>query len=176
MFGAQRGLIRFYNVLTLLLMNTHSLLNQSLINELLLEAQASPRLRKNRNFHVGDDAQCHRLANALQVDSYVHPHRHMNEHKAESMLMLAGELGVLIFDEAGQVIAKHHLKAGGEEYGINIEAKTFHAVVALTPCVFFEAKAGPYVPVAANELATWAPKADEAASVEYLAWMRSQFV
>ncbi|WP_047393728.1 WbuC family cupin fold metalloprotein [Chitinibacter sp. ZOR0017] len=153
----------------------YSLLDQTLLTDLLAEAAASPRLRKNRNFHAGDDAACHRLANALQPGTYVQPHRHLNPAKAESMLMLAGELGVLIFAPDGQVEAKHHLRAGGEQFGINIEAGTFHAVVALTPCVFFEAKAGPYVPVAPAELAAWAPPAGAAESEAYLAWMRAQF-
>ncbi len=152
-------------------MDQHSLLDQTLITDLLSEAAASPRLRKNRNFHPQDDSLCHRLANALLPGTYVHPHRHMNENKAETMILLAGELGVLIFDEAGQVIAKHHLVAGGEVFGINIEPKTFHAVVALSPCVFFEAKAGP----APEELAEWAPAAGDAASEKYLAWMVAQF-
>lgn len=156
-------------------MSQHSLLDQTLITNLLSEAAASPRLRKNRNFHPQDDSLCHRLANALQPGTYVHPHRHMNENKAETMIMLAGELGVLIFDEHGQVIAKHHLVAGGKVFGINIEPKTFHAVVALSPCVFFEAKAGPYIPVAPEELASWAPAADAVASGDYLAWMAAQF-
>lgn len=156
-------------------MDQHSLLDQTLITDLLGEAAASPRLRKNRNFHPHDDSLCHRLANALQPGTYVHPHRHMNENKAETMIMLAGELGVLIFDEGGQVLAKHRLSAGGEVFGVNIEPNTFHAVVALTPCVFFEAKAGPYIPVAPEELASWAPAAGDAASENYLAWMAAQF-
>ena len=156
-------------------MNNHSILDQALITDLLREAAYSPRLRKNRNFHPADDSMCHRLANALQPGTYVHPHRHMNANKAETMILLAGELGVLIFDEAGSVVAKHHLKAGGEVFGVNIEPKTFHAVVALTPCVFFEAKAGPYIPVAPEELASWAPAADDVASAAYLDWMRSCF-
>jgi cupin fold WbuC family metalloprotein len=153
-------------------MPTHSIIDQTLLGDLLQEAAASPRLRKNRNFHASDDAACHRLLNALQPGTYVPPHRHMNEAKAESMLLLQGELGVLIFDETGAVIARHHLIAGSEKFGVNIEAQVFHSVVALTPCVFFEAKAGPYVPVAANEMGEWVKAGGE---VEYLAWMVAQF-
>lgn len=156
-------------------MTTHSVINQDLLSDLLQEAAANPRLRKNRNFHPSDDAACHRLANALQPGTYVHPHRHMDPSKAETMIILQGELGVLIFDESGQVIAQHRLVAGGDKVGINIEAGAYHSVLALTPCVFFEAKAGPYVPVAANELAPWAPAAADENMATYLAWMVNQF-
>ncbi|QLG87823.1 WbuC family cupin fold metalloprotein [Chitinibacter bivalviorum] len=156
-------------------MTTYSVINQDLLSGLLAEAADNPRLRKNRNFHPSDDAACHRLANALQPGTYVHPHRHMDPNKAETMIILQGELGVLIFAEDGQVIARHHLVAGGENVGINIEAGAYHSVLALTPCVFFEAKAGPYVPVAANELAPWAPAANDDNVAAYLDWMVSQF-
>ena len=155
-------------------MSTYTLIDTSLINTLLAEAASNPRLRKNRNFHPGDDSVCHRLANALQPGTYVHPHRHMESSKAESMIMLAGEMGVLIFDEHGAITSKHRLVAGGEQFGINIEPGVYHSVVALTPCAFFEAKAGPYVPVAANELASWAPAAADAKAADYLTWMVAQ--
>ena len=49
----------------------------------------------------------------------------------------------------------------------------FHTVRALeTATVFFEAKAGPYVPVSAEEKAPWAPAEGEAAVADYLAGLR----
>ncbi|WP_157669589.1 WbuC family cupin fold metalloprotein [Chitinibacter sp. GC72] len=156
-------------------MPDYSLIDRQLLNDLLLEAANNPRLRKNRNFHANDQSACHRLANALQPGTYVQPHRHLDDQKAESMVMLSGELGVLLFDDMGQVVATHRLQVGGEVIGINIEARTYHAVVALSPCVFFESKAGPYIPVAPEEWASWAPAAGDAKAVDYLAWMRSLF-
>jgi hypothetical protein len=49
-------------------------------------------------------------------------------------------------------------------------------MVALeTGSVFFEAKAGPYVPIAAAEKASWAPAEGDAACTTYLQNMLQHF-
>jgi hypothetical protein len=48
--------------------------------------------------------------------------------------------------------------------------------VSLEPgTIFFEAKAGPYCPFAANELAEWAPVADTPAAANYLAALECRY-
>ncbi len=150
-------------------------IDQSLLSELLCAAEQTPRLRKNFNFHTADDASCHRLLNALQPNSYVQPHCHLSVDKAETMLVLTGRMGVLIFNAEGEVIEQKVIAAGSDCLGIDIAPGVFHSLVALAPTVFFEAKAGPYIPVASHERATWAPAEGEAGADEYLAWMRSRF-
>lgn len=50
------------------------------------------------------------------------------------------------------------MAAGGPVLGIDIPHGTWHTLVALAAgSVFFEAKAGPYMPLAAAERAAWAP-------------------
>jgi hypothetical protein len=43
-----------------------SLINTETLAELTQGAKASPRLRKNFNFHASNESSCHRLLNALE--------------------------------------------------------------------------------------------------------------
>jgi len=150
-------------------------LDETLFEELAGKAAANPRQRQHHNFHRMDEA-CHRMAVGLQPATYVAPHRHLGADKAETLLVLRGRLGVLIFDEAGAVMDKRILQAGGDCLGIDIPAGVYHSLVVLqADSMMFECKAGPYRPVGEGELAHWAPREGEAGVAEYHAWMRAQF-
>lgn len=145
-----------------------TLIDAALLDAVSAEAQAGARGRKNRNFHGGDGDPAHRLLNAIEPGSYVLPHRHLDMHKAESMLVLRGRLGLVIFGDAGTVLRTATLGAGGEALGVDIACGIWHSVLALeTGTVFFEAKAGPYRPLSAAERAPWAPAEAAAAAVAY---------
>ena len=57
-----------------------TLIDNALLDEVCAEAAASPRRRKNRNLHPADDHPAHRLLNAMQPDSYIPPHRHLDPY------------------------------------------------------------------------------------------------
>ena len=152
------------------------LIDQALLAEVSAEAQAAPRRRKNRNFHPRDDYPGHRLLNAIEPDSYVMPHRHLDPTKDETILCLRGKLGILVFLPNGAVHRSSVLEAGGATLGVDIPHGLFHSVVALEPgTVFFEAKAGPYVPLSPEEKAPWAPLEGSSEAAEYLAALWSHF-
>jgi cupin fold WbuC family metalloprotein len=133
-------------------------INQALFDTISTQAKAAPRLRKNFNFHEADSASCHRLLNALEMGSYIQPHRHLDPNKEETLIVVRGKLGALCFDEAGQVTHQVVIEAGGDNVGLNTPSGVFHSFVALEPnSVIFEAKAGPYTPLAEAEKAPWAP-------------------
>ncbi|WP_025129406.1 WbuC family cupin fold metalloprotein [Pseudomonas sp. PH1b] len=156
-------------------MSEPSFLDQALFNELAEKAAANPRGRQHHNFHAMEEP-CHRMAVGLQPSTYVPPHRHLSADKAETLLVLKGRLGVLIFDEAGQVLGKRVLQAGGDCVGVDLPAGVFHGLVVLEPdSLMFECKAGPYRPVGEGEQACWAPREGEPGVAEYHAWMRAQF-
>lgn len=156
-------------------MSEPSFLDQALFNELAEKAAANPRGRQHHNFHAMEEP-CHRMAVGLQPSTYVPPHRHLSADKAETLLVLKGRLGVLIFDEAGQVLGKRVLQAGGDCVGVDLPAGVFHGLVVLEPdSLMFECKAGPYRPVGEGEQASWAPREGEPGVAEYHAWMRAQF-
>lgn len=151
-------------------------LDQSMMLALVESARQSPRRRVHRNFHPDDVYPAHRLMIAIEPDSYVPPHRHLNPSKDETLLVLRGSLGVVFFDADGEAEDQVALCAGGEVLGVDIPHGVFHTVFALEPgTVIFEAKAGPYVPVAADERAAWAPVEGSAEAPAYLAGLRQMF-
>ena len=103
-------------------------LDQTLFAELAEKAAASPRGRHHHNFHEMEEP-CHRLAVGLQPSTYVPPHRHLSADKAETLLVLQGRLGVLVFGDSGEVIAKRVMQAGGECSGIDLPPGVFHGLV-----------------------------------------------
>ena len=150
-------------------------LGRDILNALVAQAQVAPRRRRNLNFHARDDAPCHRLLNAVEPDSYIVPHRHLEPDKDETLIVLAGELGVVTFDDAGSITAAKILKPGGEPFGVTIPAGQFHTPIAMAPgSVIFEAKAGPYRALTELERASWAPPEGHTDAAGYLERLRGR--
>lgn len=148
-------------------------IRQENLDELSREAKAVSRLRKNLNFHQRDESLCNRLLNAVEPDSYIPPHRHLDQEKDETMILLRGRLGVIFFDEKGNIAQTAVLSPGGAAVGVNIPHGEFHTVVSLeSGTVFFESKAGPYRALTVEERAPWAPGEGSDESDAYLAELR----
>ena len=135
------------------------------------EARRRPRLRANRNVHEMADP-VHRLLNAVEPGTYVRPHRHLAAPRDETVVVVAGLLGLLVFDEAGAVTGAEILRSAPGPFLADVRAGTWHSFVALEPgTVFFEVKAGPYVPPPPEDLADWAPpEGDPRAGAQEMAW------
>ena len=147
------------------------ILDSSFLEQLAAEAAAVPRRRKNFNLHAANDAACHRFFNALCADTYVPPHRHSDPAKDETLVLLRGTLGVVIFHEDGTVRESHLLHPG---MVADVAHGTFHTWIAFEEgTVFFETKAGPYVPLAPGEKAPFAPPEGDPHAPAYLAWLKS---
>jgi len=145
------------------------LIDAQLLDDVSHEAAASPRGRKNRNFHAIDDHPAHRLLNAIEPGSYIRPHRHLDPNKDETMVVLRGRLGLVEFDDAGNILHTAVLTAGSPACGVDIGYGSWHTVFALEPrTVFLEAKAGPYRPLTADEQAPWAPAEGSPEAAAYL--------
>ena len=79
-------------------------------------------------------------------------------------MAVQGLLGVLVFDDAGQVVQQ--FKLGTQSHAdpdvgpvVDMPAGTWHTVLALTPdAVLLEGKAGPFDPLRPREFADWAPE------------------
>lgn len=151
-------------------------IDSPMLASLSREARALPRKRKNYNFHASELAVCHRLLNAVEPNSYIPPHRHLSSDKDETILVLAGRIGVLAFDDKGIVTMRRIMAPASGTVGVNIPAGVFHSLVALEPgSVFFESKAGPYEPLKPEEKAPWAPAEDAFVAGDYLAFMADFF-
>ena len=153
-----------------------TLIDDALLDAVCAEAAASPRRRKNRNFHPTDAHPGHRLLNAMQQDSYIPPHRHLDPNKDETFVVLRGTLGVLLLDDDGKVLQAVKVGAGGTAIGVDIPHGAWHTAVALVDdTVFLEAKAGPYLPLTAEEKAPWAPAENSPEAAAYLAGLKMLF-
>jgi len=157
-------------------MSRHTWIDRTLLEHVSGLAAASPRLRKNHNFHLSEQDAGHRLLNAIEPGSYIPPHRHLDPTKDETLVVVRGRLGAVIFDEVGKVVDTAVLDAIGERVGINVLHGTYHTVLALEPgTVFLEAKAGPYRPLDMSEFAPWAPVEEARGAQEYLSALRKLF-
>ena len=153
-----------------------TVIDDGLLDEVCAEAAASPRRRKNRNFHPRDDHPGHRLLNALQSDTYIPPHRHLDPNKDETYVVLRGLLGIVEFDDAGLAVRRLKVGAGTTVVGVDVAHGTWHTAIALVDdTVFLEAKSGPYLPLTADERAPWAPAEDSPEAASYLAQLKALF-
>lgn len=152
-----------------------SFLDQALFASLAQAAADSPRQRQHHNLHAMEEP-CHRLLVGLQPDTYIAPHRHLSADKAETLLVLQGRVGVLLFAEDGSLQATRELSATGDCRGVDLAPGQYHALVVLeADSLLFECKAGPYRPLAEEEWAAWAPREGEPEAIAYRDWMRAQF-
>lgn len=153
-----------------------TVIDQSLLDRVTLQARQSPRLRKNLNFHPSDEFCSHRLLNGMEPGSYIRPHRHLDVAKDESIVLVRGSVGFVGFDDAGNVTMSRVMSAGGETIGIDIPHGFYHTLVSLLPgSIFFEAKAGPYRPLTEAETAPWAPPEEAEGTAAYLARLEDLF-
>ena len=158
-------------------MNTFQIIDRDFLERVSSQAKASPRRRKNHNFHASESDTCNRLLNAIEPDSYIQPHCHNDATKDETLVAVRGRLGVIFFDERGAVTATAVLAPADESVGVNIPHGMYHTLMALEPgSVFFEAKAGPYTPLTSREKAPWAPAEGEPRASSYLAELKRLFV
>jgi cupin fold WbuC family metalloprotein len=152
------------------------LITTDLLERVIGEARTSPRKRKNFNFHPSDESRCNRLLNALEYGTYIRPHRHLDPEKDELMVLLRGRMGMIYFDDAGNVSDTALLSAGGPASGIDIPAGQYHSLVCLeSGTVFLEAKAGPYLPFTPDETAPWAPAEQDPEAASYLSGLERLF-
>jgi cupin fold WbuC family metalloprotein len=152
------------------------LLTHELFQAIEQEAAASPRRRKNFNFHAGAEDNPHRMLNVLLRGTYVRPHRHVTPPKSEAFLPLTGAVGIVTFDDAGAVEGVYRLDAAGPVRGIDLPPGVWHTVLALTDAsVCYEVKPGPWEPASDKDFAAWAPEEGGADCAAFLAQWEALF-
>ena len=138
------------------------LIDNIFLDDLLVKAVESPRLRQNYDLRTSSADTSQRMLNALQPDTEVPIHRH--EDTSETVVCLMGRLEEIIYEEVVEYVSE--LTSGTEEvmrkrsfkevsrhllcpseglYGIQIPAEAWHTIKVLEPSVIFEAKDGAYV-------------------------------
>lgn len=154
-------------------------ITQELLNDISQQARTSPRLRQNYNFHdLSEKVQ--RFINVLQPGTYVRPHRHHRTAEMngfEFFLVFQGELGMIIMDKNGQILAKERISAHGSTRGIELPEGTYHTLVALTPdTVILELKEGPYDPSTDKEFLDIFPAEGTPAAKQLVETWQSYFI
>lgn len=138
------------------------LIDQKLLDETTEKAKQSPRLRMNYNFHETLDDPVNRLLNAMEPDTYLRPHRHLNPDKTEVFILLRGKVALFLFDDCGKVTETFILDPRKGCYGGEIPAGIWHGLVVLeSRTVIYEIKQGPFAPLTPDNLAPWSPSADD---------------
>lgn len=151
-------------------------INRQLLDDISAAARENPRLRKNWNIHPDDGFPAHRLLNAMEPASYIRPHRHLDPLKDETFLIVRGRLGVIVFADDGTVRETVLLDPCGDVLGVDLPSGCFHTAVSLDGgTIFFEAKAGPYLPLTDEEKAPWAPEDSSPRTAAYLESLKSLF-
>ena len=148
-----------------------------LMAQLSAEARQNKRLRKNYNIHVSDESRCHRLLNAIEPESYIRPHCHLDPEKDETFILMSGRLGIVVFADDGEIVETVLLSHASGKLAADIPHGVFHTAVSLeSGTLFFEAKAGPYRQLSEAEIGTWSPSEGDAPHAEtFLANLRSLF-
>lgn len=121
-------------------------IDDMLLDELLVKATESPRLRQNFDLRTSEGDTSQRMMNALQPDTEVPIHRH--EDTTETVVCLKGRLEEIIYEavENGSFkeVARYLLCPAEGRYGIQIPKGAWHTIRVLEPSVIFEAKDGVY--------------------------------
>ncbi len=136
-------------------------IDQALLDE-MKEVSAQ---RGGRNvricLHSAPEDEHHDMIVLERSGNYYPPHKHAA--KGECFHVMDGKLGLLAFDEAGQVIDATVLEAG-EVYRIAIGM--YHAVMPLSdPVIYHESKPGPFLGAGDSIYPDWAPSGEDREAV-----------
>jgi cupin fold WbuC family metalloprotein len=145
------------------------IINDNLIQKAIDSSRISPRKRIILPFHKSPSDNLHRMLNALQPNSYVQPHRHLDPPKAESIIVLKGAIIYVEFNNTGEIERFYQLSSESFNIGVDIEPGIFHTFFAVVEdTVLFEVKPGPYELGSDKDFASWAPTEGSASAIEYL--------
>jgi len=144
------------------------------LNLLTQCAEQSSRQRQHKNIHKNYNEPCQRLFNAIGLNSYIRPHRHLLSCQDECLIAVRGRMALLVFDDVGKVVqtirfgTQFNIKHQSFGVGVNVPADVWHTVIAESPgSILFEAKSGPFIPEQAKEYAVWAPEENTSEAAEY---------
>ena len=124
-------------------------INKSLLDKLLEQAAASPRLRMNLDLRTTEADGSQRMLNALLPETVLPIHRHTKT--TETLVLLRGRMEEIFYEE-GCETSRVLLEAGGEVQGLCIPVGQWHTVNVLEPTVILECKDGKYEPLSQEDM------------------------
>ncbi|MGK0180584.1 MAG: cupin fold WbuC family metalloprotein [Nitrospinales bacterium] len=123
------------------------------LGSLLGDAVASERGRAHLNVHSSHSEPVQRFFNFLTRGTYIPPHIHNEEGGDETIVILRGRCGVVIFNEStGEV--DYIIELSSEDFSskalrcVVVPSGTAHTVICLSSdALLFEVKKGPFNPL-----------------------------
>ncbi len=144
--------------------------DKTVIDELIIKAQDSPRRRTHFNVHEELSDPVQRLCIAFEPGTYIRPHIH--EDKWEIFVLLQGASAALMFDENGTVTERVELNTNEGARIIEFPPKCYHTIIIKEPeTIMMEIKPGPYTKPPEDDFAAWAPKEGAEDAEEFERWM-----
>ncbi|MDA9557892.1 WbuC family cupin fold metalloprotein [Vibrio sp.] len=128
------------------------LLNMNKIEELRKDSKLTERGRLHYELHRSHNEVVQKIIISLNESTYIAPHYH-NE-KAESFILLSGNIDILIFDKKGCITDIYNMNEEGLIY-IEIPNNIIHTLRCNLPSVILEIKEGPFNVNNAKEFPTW---------------------
>lgn len=124
-------------------------ITQAILDELSRQANESPRLRANLDLRNTPEDLSQRMLNAIEPGTVMPIHRHRGS--SETCVCVRGHFEEFFYDENGNLTDTIDMVPGGAI--LNIERGQWHSLRSLeSGTVLFEAKDGPYHPLAEDEI------------------------
>ncbi|MGL1901928.1 MAG: WbuC family cupin fold metalloprotein [Fibrobacterales bacterium] len=143
------------------------------LTHLSTEASINPRKRKNLNIHQLDDP-IQRFFNALEPNTYIQPHRHIDPPKIETFIHVKGSFLVVLFNDNGTIVRVERFSDLKENIVMDIQPGVWHSLICEEPnTIFFEIKTGPYRAPTDKDFAPWSPQPDTHEVKAYLEQLHS---
>lgn len=127
-------------------------ITQALLDNLTVQAKASPRLRMNMDLRNSEEDKSQRMLNAIEPGSPLPIHRH--RHSSETVVCLRGRLVEEFYDDVEMVCTESiELSPNGPVVALNIPLGQWHTVRSLeSGTVILECKDGAYEPLGQEDI------------------------
>ena len=126
-------------------------IDNTLLDNLTAQAQASPRLRMNMDLRNSAADSSQRMLNAIEPGSVVPIHRHRKT--SETVVVLRGRAVQYLYDDEGREIGSVLLAPGSETPAMQVEMGQWHRIEALeSGTVILEMKDGAYEPIGVEDV------------------------
>ena len=127
-------------------------ITKTVLDDLIAQAKASPRLRMNMDLRNGPEDSSQRMLNAIEPGSPLPIHRH--KYTSETVVCLRGRFVEEFYDDLERVCTDAiELTPGGPNFLVNVPAGQWHTVRALeSGSVLLEMKDGKWEPLGPEDI------------------------
>ena len=150
-------------------------LNEKILEQGFSASRESMRKRMILPLHRTQESPVQRMLNFFQPGTFVQPHAHPLPGQTETIHVIRGAIGFILFEPDGKIRETRQLLANGVGL-IDIEPGIWHGMVCLEPdTVVLEIKKGPYDAATDKIFAGWAPSEGDDGVESYLEKMEALF-